>query len=77
MNTETLKSSVAERLDDLRDSLSRAQDQLGDLYDGARKKVVAGARNTDRAIRARPYQSIGIAVAVGILLGAFISRRRD
>jgi ElaB/YqjD/DUF883 family membrane-anchored ribosome-binding protein len=76
MNTQALKSSINDRLDDLRASLSRAQDQLTDVYENTRDKVVAGARSTDRAIRARPYQSIGVALGVGVLLGLFLRRRR-
>ena len=38
-------------------------------------QAVAGARRTDRLIRENPYQSIGIAFGVGLLLG--VLARRD
>lgn len=38
-------------------------------------KTVAAARATDRAIRQHPYESVGAAFAVGILLGVLIGRR--
>ncbi len=38
-------------------------------------RVVSGARATDRAIREHPYQSLGLAFGVGLLLGVLIGRR--
>ena len=39
------------------------------------ERTVAGARTTDRLIRDHPYQSIGIALGIGLLIGAFLKRR--
>ena len=74
--TTTLKTSVNDKIDSLRDSLSRAQKQLGDFYEDARDKVADGAKATDRTIRDYPYQSLGIAFGAGLLLGLFVRRRR-
>jgi len=41
----------------------------------AQDKVVEGARVTDRSIRTHPYQALGIAFGVGLLLGFFIKKR--
>lgn len=38
-------------------------------------KAVAGAKATDKVIRARPYQAIGIALGIGLLAGYLIKRR--
>jgi ElaB/YqjD/DUF883 family membrane-anchored ribosome-binding protein len=38
------------------------------------ERAVLGARATDRAIRQHPYESIGIAFGVGMLLGVIINR---
>ena len=35
----------------------------------------AGVRATDHAIREHPYESIGIAFGVGMLLGVLINRK--
>ena len=35
----------------------------------------ASARATDRAIREHPYESIGIAFGVGVLIGVLINRK--
>ncbi|HWN95783.1 MAG TPA: DUF883 family protein [Methylomirabilota bacterium] len=41
------------------------------------EKAVEGAKATDRVIRANPYQSIGVAFGVGVLLGVLVTRSRD
>jgi ElaB/YqjD/DUF883 family membrane-anchored ribosome-binding protein len=44
---------------------------------GCRKlegRVVAGAKQADRVIREHPYQSIGVAFGVGLLVGVLVSR---
>ena len=48
---------------------------MGELYDGAKKKVVAGAKYTDTAIRENPYQALAIALGVGVLIGVLVGRR--
>lgn len=48
---------------------------MEDIYGVARKKVVSGARQADDAIRSHPYESLAIALGVGVLLGALIKRR--
>ena len=52
-------------------SLASAKAGLSKLND----KAVEGAKATDRVIRANPYQSIGVAFGIGILLGVLASRR--
>lgn len=65
----------AETIGALRARLTAAQDCLSDLYGGARKKVIEGARYTDDAVRANPYQSIAIAAVVGLAIGVLAGRR--
>jgi ElaB/YqjD/DUF883 family membrane-anchored ribosome-binding protein len=62
-------------VDSLRSRLAGAQEQLADVYATTRKKVVEGAKSTDAAIRANPYQSLAIALGVGVLLGVLVGRR--
>lgn len=45
-------------------------------YAAAQEKVLAGAKKTDRYIHKNPYQSIGIALGVGLLLGFLIRRAK-
>ena len=62
------------RLADIKERLESARDRLTDAYGQARKKVVAGAKYTDDTIRSYPYQSLAVALGVGVLIGALIRR---
>jgi ElaB/YqjD/DUF883 family membrane-anchored ribosome-binding protein len=72
-------ANIKERLESARDQLgnayARARDGITDAYDRARKGVVTGAKYTDETIREYPYQSLAVALGVGVLLGALIGRR--
>lgn len=74
-----LGDSLTEHSEDaliaLRSRFDAAQERMSELYAGARKKVVAGAKCTDEAIRANPYQSLAIAAGVGLLVGVLVARR--
>ena len=36
--------------------------------------AIAGARSADRVIREHPYQSVGIAFGIGLLIGVLVNR---
>lgn len=38
-------------------------------------KAVAGAKATDKVIRGHPYQTIGIALGIGVVVGYLIKRK--
>ena len=59
----------------LHDRFEAAQERFHELYAGARKQVVAGAKRADETIRDNPYQSITIAAGVGLLVGLLLGRR--
>ena len=61
----------------LQERFEAAQEQLRELYANAKEKVVTGAKQADQTIREHPYQSLAIALGVGVLLGVLIGRRRD
>jgi ElaB/YqjD/DUF883 family membrane-anchored ribosome-binding protein len=56
--------------------LAAAVEKGKDAWRAVQESAVSGAKATDRAIREHPYQSMGIALGVGLLLG-FLARRRD
>jgi ElaB/YqjD/DUF883 family membrane-anchored ribosome-binding protein len=58
-----------------RKRLATALDSGRAALNEVREKAIAGARATDEAIREHPYQSIGVALGVGVLLGFLLSRR--
>jgi ElaB/YqjD/DUF883 family membrane-anchored ribosome-binding protein len=55
--------------------LQAAKLQLHDLQDDATEKARIAARATDDYVRDNPWQAIGVATAVGFLVGMLLSRR--
>jgi len=62
------------QLADLHDRLESARERISTLYADARTKVTAGAKQADTTIRSHPYESLAIALGVGVLLGAVLRR---
>jgi len=75
MMAGSLTEHSADALSNLRARFSAAQERFGDIYEGAKKKVVAGAKYTDTTIRENPYQAMAVALGVGVILGVVIGRR--
>ena len=73
--SDPLSENAATTMSHLRARFDAAQERFGDLYDDAKQKVVCGAKYTDTAIRANPYQSLAIAAGVGLLIGIVLGRR--
>lgn len=57
------------------DSLREARERLTLMEQELVTRARDAARETDRYVHANPWQSIGIAAGVGLLLGLLISRR--
>jgi ElaB/YqjD/DUF883 family membrane-anchored ribosome-binding protein len=74
MITGPVTEQAGGKLADIKERLENAREQLTAAYGRARKNVVAGARYTDETIRTHPYESIAIALGVGVLIGALIRR---
>ena len=72
-----LHNGVGSRLADLQERLSGMTDSVRGAYKTARRNVVAGAHKTDETIRSHPYQSLAVALGVGMLVGALLRGRRD
>ncbi|MBI3887133.1 MAG: DUF883 family protein [Opitutae bacterium] len=74
-----MSASISEHTDDavgaLRARYEATQERLGELYSGARQKVVAGAKCTGEAIRENPYQAMAVALGIGLLAGVLLGRR--
>lgn len=68
-------NQAGEKFNELRARFEQLQSRAGDVYADARKRVAAGAKVTDEAIRSHPYESLAVALGVGVLLGAVIGRR--
>jgi len=66
---------AGDKMHELRARLSAAVDSAKATYHRLGEKAVAGAKATDKTIRAHPYESIGVAFGVGLLVGVLVTRR--
>jgi ElaB/YqjD/DUF883 family membrane-anchored ribosome-binding protein len=81
---EAEKTLGAEFTEGAEESLSSLRDRLADTKQKAehyiavaRDKVVHGAKQADTAIRSHPYESLAVALGVGVLLGALLRRNNN
>ena len=75
---ELLKTVSGERgngSNEMRMRLSSAIDSAKATYHRLEEKAVAGAKATDKAIRAHPYESLGVAFGMGLLVGVLMGRK--
>lgn len=56
-------------------ALDRAKSTFADLQAQGIESAQAAAKKADETIRAHPYESIGIAFGVGVLLGVLLRRK--
>ena len=57
------------------ETLQSAKIRLGEVQDIAVEQAKMVAQKADNYVSANPWQAVGIATAVGIAIGALISRR--
>lgn len=55
--------------------LKHMRQQLEELEESAVHKARQAARATDQAVHAHPYSAMGVAAAVGVLVGVLVARR--
>ena len=60
---------------ELRDRLAAALESAKASCQRVEAKAIAGAKVADNTIRAHPYESIGVAFGVGLLIGVLVGRR--
>lgn len=56
-------------------TLDRAKGSLGDFQSVAVERARAASKATDEYVHDNPWQSIGVAAGVGLLLGLLLTRR--
>ncbi|MSU63998.1 MAG: DUF883 domain-containing protein [Pedosphaera sp.] len=66
---------VTDKAKAARDRLAGALESARDTCTRLEERAVAGAKAADRVVREHPYQSIGIAFGVGILIGVLVGKR--
>jgi ElaB/YqjD/DUF883 family membrane-anchored ribosome-binding protein len=82
-DTEELLKATANQTGDriaaarvrMEESLAATKKQLAELEESMIEKTRAAARATDQMVQENPWKSVGIAAAVGLLLGMLIHRR--
>lgn len=57
-------------------SKDRVVDELKAMFQRAEEKAVDRAKAADRVIRDHPYQTIGLAFGLGLLVGVLAIRRK-
>ena len=76
---ETAAESAADRFQEivgnLHTLLSTAREHGIELYGDVRDKTIAKVKSADEIVRGHPYRSIGIALAVGTLVGCLTASR--
>jgi ElaB/YqjD/DUF883 family membrane-anchored ribosome-binding protein len=63
---------LAEKTKQIRDRLAETLQAAQETLDSLETRAQASVKAADQAIRTHPYQSIGIALAVGVALGLLI-----
>ena len=58
-----------------RKRLSGAVQNGREVLDNLKNKAIDGAKATDEVIREHPYESMGVALGVGVLIGLLLRRR--
>ncbi len=61
--------------DKLKAQLNRAQQQFSELEDSMVDRTRQAAAQTNDLVHKNPYQAMGIAAVIGLVLGALLSRR--
>jgi ElaB/YqjD/DUF883 family membrane-anchored ribosome-binding protein len=75
VSAEDLSEKAKEARAKLSVRLEGAKARLKEVESVVREKAIAGAKETDRVIREHPYESIGVAFGVGLLIGILINRK--
>jgi ElaB/YqjD/DUF883 family membrane-anchored ribosome-binding protein len=66
---------TGEKITELRGRLASTLESAKATCHRLQDKAVAGAKVADKTIREHPYESIGVAFGVGLLIGVLVGRR--
>jgi len=66
---------AGEKVTEVRNRLAKALESAKASCEHLQDKTVEAAKATDQVIRQHPYESIGIAFGVGLLIGVLVTRR--
>jgi len=75
-HSASLAGEQAEELrEQIRASLSRARSALHNAEDSVRERSKAAVQATEGYVQTHPWQALGIAAGIGVLLGMLCTRR--
>ena len=66
---------AGEKVSEVRSRLAAALESAKATCQQLEQKTIAAAKATDRTIRDHPYESIGIAFGLGLLVGVLVARK--
>ena len=66
---------AGEKVSEARKRLAAALESGKEVYGRVRDKAVEKAKVVDETVHEHPYQAMGIALGVGVLLGVLLARR--
>lgn len=75
---ELLKATtddLSDRVKDARARLGQSLTSAKSSYNHVEERIREGVEKTDRTIREHPYQTIGAAFGVGLLIGVLVNRK--
>jgi ElaB/YqjD/DUF883 family membrane-anchored ribosome-binding protein len=68
-------SDMSDKTKEARSRLSEALERAKATCHRLEEQTIATAKATDKVIREHPYESLGIAFGVGLLIGVLVGRR--
>jgi ElaB/YqjD/DUF883 family membrane-anchored ribosome-binding protein len=60
----------------IRANLENVIEKAKDACERLQNQTAAAAKATDKSIREHPYEALGIAFGLGVLIGVLVTRRR-
>jgi ElaB/YqjD/DUF883 family membrane-anchored ribosome-binding protein len=69
--------SVGDKTEEMRSRLRNSVESAAHACQEIHQRALRGAREGDRLLRKHPYKSIGIALGLGLLIGAFLHTNKE
>ncbi len=66
---------LGEKVREARAKLATSMESAKESYAKVEEKATVCAKATDKVIRDHPYESLGVAFGVGLLIGVLVTRR--
>ncbi|MDB6023138.1 MAG: hypothetical protein JWQ04_2995 [Pedosphaera sp.] len=71
-----MREKAEDTMENLQETGEEIQNRLATYWEAGREKATEYVRTTDRAVRENPYQAIGIALGLGLIVGLILTRGR-